>query len=55
MNNKTDDSLYLYNTLNVFAQSIYGEFGYSTCTDEEQKDICKAIVREGLIIFPNEK
>ena len=49
------DSMYLWNTLNVFAQSIYGEFGYSTCTEKEQQDICKLIVEEGLILFPNEK
>ena len=47
------DSMYLWNTLNVFAQSIYGEFGYSTCTEQEQQDICKQIVEEGLILFPD--
>ena len=48
-----EDSMYLWNTLNVFAQSYYGEFGFATCTEEQQKEICLNIVEEGLILFPD--
>ena len=48
-----EDSMYLWNTLNVFAQSYYGEIGFATCTEDQQKEICLNIVEEGLILFPD--
>ena len=44
-----DFSLWLYQTLDLEAQELFGEFGYATCTMEEQMTVLKEVYEKGLI------
>lgn len=53
-NQNSDLASWLHMTLDVLAQEKYGEFGYATCSHEEQKQIIEEMVERNLVAFPNE-
>jgi hypothetical protein len=53
-NQTSDLASWLYMTLDVLAQERYGEFGYATCTCDQQKEIIIEMVERNLVAFPNE-
>jgi hypothetical protein len=53
-NQNSDLASWLHMTLDVLAQEKYGEFGYTTCTCDQQKEIIIEMVERNLVAFPNE-
>jgi hypothetical protein len=40
----------MLNHLNQLASELYAEFGFSTCTDEQQEKILQVFVERGLYL-----
>lgn len=49
-----DEASWLSTTLDIYAQDMYGEFGYNTCTEKEQLQVLEAIITDKMITFPDD-